>query len=60
MEGNISHAYEEPTESQQSDVLIVELQTHLSEMIGREVDLGEPEALKPLIRGRVLKEVIWI
>ena len=38
----------------------IDLQDRLSEIIGRKVDLGEPEALKPLIKDKVLQETVWI
>jgi predicted nucleotidyltransferase len=37
----------------------VALQDRLSKIVERKVDLGEPEALKPIIKGKVLQEVIW-
>ena len=66
-----SFARDEATEASDVDILVefsktvglfhfIELQERLSELIGRKVDLGEPEALKLVIKEQVLKEVIWI
>lgn len=37
----------------------IELQERLSKMLGRKVDMGEPEAIKPMIKDTILQEVIW-
>lgn len=38
----------------------IRLQHYLSEILGREVDLVTPDALKPLIKDQILKEVLYI
>jgi len=38
----------------------IDLKARLSEIVGRNVDLGEPEALKPIIKDKVLREAVWI
>ncbi len=38
----------------------VRLQERLSKILGREVDLVTPDALKPLIKDRVLREVRYV
>ena len=38
----------------------VRLQERLARILGRKVDLVTPDALKPLIRDRVLSEVLYI
>lgn len=66
-----SFAREEANESSDVDVLVefsqvvglfhfIDLQDRLIQILGRKVDLGEPEALKPVIKDSVLHEVIWI
>jgi predicted nucleotidyltransferase len=36
------------------------LQDHLESLLGRKVDLGTPNSLKPLIRARVLGECVRV
>ena len=36
----------------------IELQEHLEGILGTKVDLGMPDALKPRMRGRVLREAV--
>lgn len=66
-----SFARDEATDTSDVDILVefsktvgmfhfVELQERLSELIGRKVDLGEPDALKPVIKDQILREVIWV
>lgn len=66
-----SFARDEATETSDVDILVefkkvvglfhfIDLQDRLSEIIGRRVDLGEPEALKPVIKDKVLQETVWI
>jgi predicted nucleotidyltransferase len=66
-----SFARGEATETSDVDILVefskavglfhfIGLQERLVEIVGRKVDLGEPEALKPAIKDKVLREVIWI
>ena len=38
----------------------IRLQYHLTEILGRRVDLVTPEALKPIIKDRILQEVLYI
>lgn len=38
----------------------IRLQYYLKEILGLKVDLVTPDALKPLIKDRVLKEVLYI
>ena len=38
----------------------ITLQAYLEEILGREVDLGTPESLKPAIRDRVLREAVRV
>ncbi len=38
----------------------IELEDYLSEKLGIKVDLVTPDALKPLIKPRILKEVIYV
>ncbi|WP_347489316.1 nucleotidyltransferase family protein [Desulfoscipio sp. XC116] len=38
----------------------IKLQYHLTEILGRKVDLVTPDALKPIIKDRVLQEVLYI
>lgn len=66
-----SFARGEATESSDVDILVefnqtvglfhfIELQQRLSEIVGRKIDLGEPEAIKPLIKDSILREVVWV
>ena len=66
-----SFARGEAKESSDIDILVefseyvdifhfIRLQYHLSEILGRRVDLVTPDALKPIIKDRVLKEVLYI
>ncbi|SFH07204.1 hypothetical protein SAMN05660649_03750 [Desulfotomaculum arcticum] len=66
-----SFARGEADESSDVDVLVefsgcvdlfhfIRLQHHLTEILGRKVDLVTIEALKPLIKDRVLQEVLYI
>ena len=36
----------------------IDLQNYLEDILGRKVDLGMPDALKPRMRDRVLKEAV--
>jgi len=38
----------------------IRLQHHLTEILGRRVDLVTPDALKPIIKDQVLQEVLYI
>jgi len=38
----------------------IELEDYLSEKLGIKVDLVTPDALKPLIKPRILKEVVYV
>ncbi len=38
----------------------IELEDYLSEKLGEKVDLVTPDALKPLIKPRILKEVVYV
>lgn len=66
-----SFARGEAKESSDVDILVefndcvdlfhfIRLQYHLSEILGRKVDLVTPEALKPLTKDRILQEVLYI
>lgn len=66
-----SFARGEANESSDVDILVefsdnvdlfhfIRLQYHLSEILGRKVDLVTPEALKPEIKDRILQEVLYI
>jgi len=66
-----SFARNEATESSDVDILVefsetvdlfhfVRLQSYLAEILGRNVDLVTPDALKPLIKDRILREVLYI
>lgn len=66
-----SFARGEANESSDVDILVefsqavglfhfLELEQRLSEIVGRRVDLGEPESFKPLIKDSILGEVIWV
>ncbi len=66
-----STARGEATESSDIDILVefsesvdlfhfIRLQYHLAEILGRKVDLVTPDALKPLIKDRILREVRYI
>jgi predicted nucleotidyltransferase len=39
---------------------LIRLQNHLEQMLGRPVDIGTPNSLKPRIRDRVLAESIYV
>jgi predicted nucleotidyltransferase len=38
----------------------VDLQDRLTQILGRKADLGQPGAIKPVIKEEVLKETIWL
>jgi hypothetical protein len=47
--------------SQTVDIFhFIGLQDRLAEILGRKVDLATPKALKPLIKDRILREVLYI
>lgn len=66
-----SFARGEATEASDVDILVefdetvdlfhfVRLQRYLSEILGKEVDLVTPDALKPLIKEQVLRDVLYL
>lgn len=66
-----SYARGEATESSDVDILVefsetvdlfhfIRLQYYLTEILGRNVDLVTPDALKPLIKDRILREVLYV
>ena len=66
-----SFARGEATESSDVDILVefnesvdlfhfIRLQYYLAEILGRKVDLVTPDALKPLIKDRILREVLYV
>ncbi|AGL01684.1 putative nucleotidyltransferase [Desulfoscipio gibsoniae DSM 7213] len=66
-----SYARGEAKESSDVDILVefsdyvdlfhfIRLQSHLTEILGRKVDLVTPDALKPIIKDIVLQEVLYI
>lgn len=66
-----SFARGEAKESSDIDILVefsdsvdifhfIRLQYHLTEILGRRVDLVTPDALKPLIKDQILQEVLYI
>jgi predicted nucleotidyltransferase len=66
-----SFARGEATESSDVDILVefsesvdifhfIRLQYYLAEILGRKVDMVTPDALKPLIKDRILREVLYI
>lgn len=66
-----SYARGEAKESSDVDILVefndyvdlfhfIRLQYHLTEILGRKVDLVTPDALKPIIKDKVLQEVLYI
>ncbi|HNX29060.1 MAG TPA: nucleotidyltransferase family protein [Syntrophomonadaceae bacterium] len=66
-----SFARGEATEESDVDILVefdrrvdlfhfIELQDRLAEILGRKVDLVTPKALKPLIKDRILREVLYV
>lgn len=66
-----SYARSEQTEESDIDLLIefekpvgfskfTELEDHLSEKLGAKVDLVTPDALKPIIKPYVMKEVVYV
>jgi predicted nucleotidyltransferase len=66
-----SFARGEETEESDVDILVefnrrvdmfhfIGLQYRLAEILGRKVDLATPKALKPLIKDRILREVLYV
>lgn len=66
-----SFARGEASESSDVDILVefsetvdlfhfIRLQYYLAEILGRKVDLVTPDALKPLIKDRILREVFYV
>lgn len=66
-----SFARGEATENSDVDILVefiepvdifhfMRLQQYLSEILGRQVDLVTPDALKPLSKDKVLKEALYL
>ncbi|MEA2003749.1 MAG: nucleotidyltransferase family protein [archaeon] len=66
-----SYARSEQTEESDIDLLVefaepmgfvkfIELEDHLSEKLGAKVDLVTPDALKPIIKPYVMKEVVYV
>jgi predicted nucleotidyltransferase len=66
-----SFARGEATESSDVDILVefsesvdifhfIRLQYYLAEILGRKVDMVTPDALKPLIKDRILREVLYV
>jgi hypothetical protein len=61
----------EDTETSDVDILVefsepvdmfhfIRLQNHLTNIIGRKVDLATPQAIKPRIKDRVMQEVLYV
>lgn len=66
-----SFARGEATEMSDVDILVefsetvdifhfIRLQDRLSSILGRKVDLATPQALKPLIKDKILEEVLYV
>ena len=66
-----SFARGEATELSDVDILVefsetvdlfhfIRLQYYLAEILGRKVDLVTPDALKPLLKDRILREVFYV
>ncbi len=66
-----SFAREKATESSDVDILVefsqnvglfhfIDLQDRLAQILGRKIDLATPDALHPIIKDQVLREVLYI